>query len=124
MSRAYMTPKRRHKYGAIPTVVDGIRFDSKAEARRYQELRLLEKAGEIQHLNPHPSYDLWVVGGEKNGCAIEVTVGRYTADFSYVRQDEVVIEDVKSPATRKKSDYRLRKRMVEAIYGITITEVM
>ena len=41
---------RRHKYSARPTEVDGIRFDSKAEARRYTELRTLEKAGEISHL--------------------------------------------------------------------------
>lgn len=42
-----------HKYHAKPTTVDGIRFASKAEARRYSELRLLEKAGEIKNLEAH-----------------------------------------------------------------------
>lgn len=45
---------RRHKFGAVATVVDGHTFPSKAEARRYQELRLLEKAGQITKLRLRP----------------------------------------------------------------------
>jgi hypothetical protein len=55
-TQAVGKPKRA-KYGAEPTVVDGIRFDSKKEAARYQELKLLAKAGEIQGNYIHDSLD-------------------------------------------------------------------
>lgn len=59
----------RHKYRAVATWVDGIKFPSKAEARRYQQLRLLEKAGEIGHLEIQPVFPIEVLN-QKNGEAI------------------------------------------------------
>ena len=100
------------KYGAIPTHLDGLRFASKAEARRYQELRLLLAVGEITALECHPRYPLVVNG---------VKVGSYEADFRYVTPEgETVIEDVKGVRT---STYKLKKRLVEALYGIQVVEV-
>lgn len=113
---------KRHKYHAQPTVIDGIRFDSKAEARRYQDLRLLERAGEIRGLELQPSFDLCV----PTGLTSMSRVGRYRADFAYEAVDRAsgvwrrVIEDVKGMRTET---YRLKKRMVEAQYGVEITEV-
>ena len=52
--------RQRPKYRAVPTVIDGIRFASKAEARRYGELRLLEQAGEIRDLVRQPRFALYV----------------------------------------------------------------
>lgn len=114
------------KYKNIPCEVDGIRFDSKKEATRYGELKLLEKAGEIEGLELQPAYPI-VIHGKK--------ICTYKADFLYwvspapapgAKFGSVVratTEDVKSPITRKNPTYRLKKKLVEAIYGIEIREV-
>lgn len=117
MRRLPRNARRAHKYGAKPTVVDGIRFASQKEAKRYGELKLLEKAGEIFDLRLQPEYDLcaW-----QNGNA--PIIGKYRADFSYldIRTMRGVIEDVKGFRTEL---YRWKKKHVEAQYGITIAEV-
>jgi len=112
----------KSKYGAKPMVVDGIRFDSTKEARRYSELRLLEKAGQIRDLELQPRFPIDV--RELRDIAKWINCGYYTADFRYVETatGQVVIEDVKSGPT-KTAAYRLRKRLVEAIHGVTISEV-
>ena len=116
----------RSKYGAIRTTVDGIVFASKAEARRYAELKLLEKAGRIRDLELQPSFPLEVVS-PRNGEVIQV--GTYRADFRYreIEMHEggfgrwrIVIEDVKGMPTPV---YRLKKKLMEARYGIAITEI-
>jgi hypothetical protein len=100
------------KYGATKTEVDGYVFDSKAESRRYSELILAEKAGEISNLTLQPVFPLIV--NEKR-------VGKYIADFQYTDRDGTrVVEDVKGMATPV---YRLKKKIVEAIYGINIVEI-
>jgi len=112
----------KHKYGAKPTTVNGIRFASKAEARRYSELLLLARAGEIIDLGLQPTFSLRVPlkgGGFKE-------IGKYKGDFSYVIPgyrpilDKAVVEDVKGFKTPM---YRWKKKHVEAQYGITITEI-
>lgn len=102
-----------NKYGAKKTRVDGITFDSRREARRYQELQLLQRAGKIGDLQRQVRYEL-VVNGHK--------IGRYTADFVYWEYGEEIVEDVKSPATKKARDYVLRKKLMLAIHGISIRE--
>lgn len=106
----------KHKYGAKPTTVDGIRFASQAEARRYGELKLLEKAGEIIDLGLQPVFKLRVNG--------EV-IGRYVADFDYWtrvgnHRGTYVVEDVKGMKTPM---YRWKAKHMKAEHGITITEV-
>ncbi len=110
---------RRHKYGAKPTTIDGIRFASKAEAWRYSELLMLQKAGEIRALVLQPKFPLWAYSVSRINAR---PVGVYFADFGYVRviDSEEVIEDVKGFRTPL---YRWKKKHVEAQYGITITEV-
>lgn len=109
-------PTGRTKYRAVPTVVDGIRFASKAEATRYQDLVRFGLAGLLAELELQPRFDLHVEG---------VKVGTYVADFRYRELDAFddqwsdVIEDVKGVRTPV---YRLKKRMVEAEYGIQIRE--
>jgi hypothetical protein len=103
---------RRSKYGAVRTTIDGITFASKAEARRYRELRLLEQAGEIVLLTVQPKFPLVVDG---------VKVCDYVADFRYSTPNaEVVVEDVKGVRTPV---YRLKAKLMKALYGITIREV-
>jgi hypothetical protein len=104
---------RRHKYGARRTVVGGIAFASAREARRYGELKILERAGRITGLELQPRFRL-VVNGRH--------VGDYLADFRYVEGGRSVVEDVKSPPTRTPV-YRLKRKLMAALYGIEIREV-
>ena len=103
---------RTHKYNAKKTVVDNITFDSAKEAKRYSELKLLEKAGEIIDLKLQPKFPLMVARKK---------IGEYWADFQYkTMYGDVIIEDTKGYRT---DIYKLKKKIVEAIYGITITEI-
>lgn len=108
-----MSPVR--KYRNVPTVVDGVSFDSKAEARRYGELLLLQKAGEIAALELQPKFVLTVNG---------VKVCKYFGDFAYVAVNGArVVEDVKSAATRTNPVYRLKKKLLLACEGVEIKEI-
>jgi len=106
-----MTPYKRNKYNAKRVEADGYVFDSKLEAARYFDLIILEKVGEIQDLCIHPKYKL-----EVNG----VLIGRYTADFEYMQDGKLVVEDVKGVRTR---DFVLRKKLMLALHGIDVKEV-
>jgi IS30 family transposase len=105
------------KYGNRAVEIDGYRFASKAEAWRYQELRIMERAGAIRNLEVHPRYPLVVN---------KVVVGHYEADFTYQQGEdgalETVVEDVKSPPTRT-ALYRLKRKMMLAEYGIAVREI-
>ena len=105
----------KSKYHNRKTFVEGIQFDSQKEARRYQELRVLQGAGEIQHLEVQPSFDL-TVNGHK--------LGKYFGDFRYqvISTGAIVTEDVKSEATRT-AVYRLKKKLVKALYDVEVVEV-
>ena len=104
-----------NKYRAVRTEVAGIMFDSKREAARYMELMLMERAGEISHLELQPRFDC-VIDGKK--------ICTYRGDFKYFAGNRGVVEDVKSPYTAKNPVYRLKKKLVEALYpGVTIQEV-
>lgn len=106
----------RRKFHNVPVEIDGYRFDSTSEGNRYVELRLLERAGDIRQLEIHPRFPLVI---HEQDCGV------YIADFCYLTAaGERVIEDVKSPATRKLPVYRLKKRMVWAVYGLEIREVV
>lgn len=114
------------KYRNVKVQVDGHTFDSKKEAGRYQELKYMQQAGKIADLELQPVFPLHVMRLAYSEVPIRVTqVGVFTADFSYLnlQTGEFVIEDVKSYPTRTAEAYRLRRRVVEAIHGITITEV-
>lgn len=82
--------RRGNKFGAVAVVVDGIRFDSKAEAGRWLDLRTQERVGLITILRRQVRYPLQVNG---------VTIGHYVADFVYQRDGVEIIEDVKGHQT-------------------------
>ena len=88
----------RNKYNALPVDLDGYHFDSTAEANRYRELLLLEKAGEIVYLEIHPWYRLQK-SFRKNGKLYRAIY--YEADFMYedVATGGIVVEDVKGVET-------------------------
>lgn len=107
--------KRGNKYGAVKAeriLADGSThvFDSKAEANRYDELMLMERAGMIRYPVMQPRWSLDING---------VHICNYTADFMYWENGEQIVEDVKGVKTR---DYRIRKKLMLAVYGIAIRE--
>lgn len=105
----------RGKYGNKPTIVCGEQFDSGAEAQRYEDLLLLERAGKITQLRHHVRYPL-----EVNG----IPICEYEADFTYKDENELLhVEDVKCNATRTPA-YRIKRQLMAAVHGITIEEIM
>jgi len=104
--------RRKHKFGAVATWVDGIRFPSKAEAARFRELQILLKAEKIFSLELQPRFPLLVD---------DVKIGAYVADFQYYLPGmTLVVEDVKGMKTAL---YKWKKKHFEAQYGIQITEI-
>lgn len=113
---------RRQKYNAKKITLDGVTFASQREGARYLDLKLLLRAGEIADLELQPKFQIHTV----NASGELILCGKYTADFRYTTQVNgarvTVVEDVKSKATATTA-YRLRKKLVEAAYGINIVEV-
>lgn len=102
------------KYHAKKTEVDGIVFDSRLEAERFQQLLLLEKAGEITALVLQPEYQ--ILRGYINPDTGEKTRSRfYVGDFQYIdnRTNQIVIEDTKGMET---PEFRLKWDLVKSLY--------
>lgn len=115
--------KSGSKLGNEEKIVDGIKFHSKREARRYRDvLKVMLAAGEIEKLELQPKFPLEINGKPVKIRSKGYPSGRkssYRADFRYrvVETGEVVVEDVKGFDT----DYaRLKRAIVECIYGIEI----
>ena len=94
------------KYRSRKTEIDGIVFDSAKEARRYLDLRLLERSGEIGSLERQVKYELL----PKNGRERSV---HYVADFRYEENGKLVVEDVKGVRTR---EYILKRKLFKYRY--------
>lgn len=114
---------KRSKFGNVASVIDGLRFDSKKEARRWVELLTLQKAGTIRNLRHHVRFDLVVNG---------VKISHYTADAvyeEYVKEKDnwrEIVEDTKSESSyvnRRDRSYGIRKKLMKALYNINIREV-
>ena len=91
----------KNKYHAIPTVIDGIRFASKSEAKRYGQLKLLQMAGEIRWFTCQVPFQL--------GAGV-----RYVSDFLIVYTDgRVEVEDVKGVETAM---FKVKRRLFESAY--------
>ena len=102
-----------NKYRACKTVVDGVVFDSKIEARRNGELKLLERAGKIQRLERQVTYHLNVAGAK---------ICKMIVDHTYFEGNVLVLEEVKSKPT-KTPVYRLKKKLLLALHpGIDFRE--
>lgn len=111
--RALLASEKRRKYRNQPVEIDGIRFVSRMEGRRYEQLRDMQKAGVIRNLRLQTSYK-FVVNG--------VLVCRYRPDFEYdeVATGEHVVEDVKG---YRNHVYAIKAQLMLACHGITIREV-
>jgi Protein of unknown function (DUF1064) len=107
---------RPRKFRNIPTTVEGVNHGSRKEARRAQDLRLMAAAGLITDLvleKRHLRYPL-IVNGQR--------IGTYTADARYRENGQLVVEDTKSEATRRTPWWRRTRKLMRAMYGITILE--
>lgn len=108
----YTIQTHRNKYNAKKTEVDGHIFDSRAESLRYCNLLILQKAGEITGLILQPVFPLIVNGHE---------ICKYIADFEYKdASGNRVVEDVKGVIT---PSYRIKKKLVKALYNVDVVEV-
>jgi len=103
------------KYKNIKTVVNGITFDSKKEAGYYNVLRLKEKAKLIDSFDLQVKFNL-IVNGH--------SIGFYKADFVTFKDGKIFeVIDVKSEMTKKLPVYRLKKKLMKAIYDFDIVEI-
>ena len=112
---------RSTKYGNRKTTVDGIEFDSRKEAARWLELRLLQRTGEISGLQRQVVFEL--VPKSRDPFGHYVPPVTYKADFTYFEKGKLVVEDVKSDATRKLPEYRIKKKLMWFFRKLWIKEV-
>ena len=125
---------KKSKYHSIATCIDGISFDSRKEARRYQELKLLEKAGQISNLEMQVPFELVSAqyeaceevytkgahkGERKRGACIEKAV-TYKADFMYIEDGKIVVEDTKGVKTK---DYIIKRKLMLWVHKIRVKEI-
>jgi hypothetical protein len=114
-------PARVNKLRNQQCVVEGIEFDSKKEGAHYLLLKMRERLQEITGLELQPVFPIYIDTPDRG----RIYVGEYTADFRYWEhvgdKDALRVVDVKSPASKTEA-YQLRKKLVEAIYNLTILE--
>lgn len=117
-------PKKQSKYKNHKVVIDGFKFDSKKEGKRYIDLKLLQRAGQIKDLRMQVSFEL-MAGVKFENEKRKKPALRYVADFVYtdVKTGLQVVEDVKSAMTRKLPAYRQKKHLMMSVQGIEIQEV-
>ncbi len=107
----------KSKYGNKKITAFGLKFDSRGEYQRYTFLKDAENRGLISNLKCQVPFKIDVNG---------MHICKYIADFTYLKKDslELIIEDFKSEFTRKNPIYRLKKKLMEASFGIIIREAL
>lgn len=122
---------KTNKYSNRKVVVDGVTFDSKREANRYQELLFLERVGEIKNLKTQVKYTLIPSQFEKvwnprknafeRGKCLERECS-YVADFVYIdlKTGDIVVEDTKGFKTK---DYIIKRKLMLYTHDIKIREI-
>lgn len=106
------------KYGSQKITVDGIEFDSRKEAHRYSELRLMERGGLIQDLQRQVKFEL-IPSQRYDGKVVERPCN-YVADFVYQENGQTIVEDTKGFRTK---DYIIKRKLMLYLCGIRIREV-
>lgn len=105
-------PVNRNKYGNVPVVIDGIVFQSTKEGDYYKSLKILQRAGKILKFERQVAYKIKVKG--KLIC-------KYIADFVvWWPGGRVEVIDVKGEATAKIALFQVKKKLMEAAYGIVV----
>jgi hypothetical protein len=114
--------ERRQKFGNQKVEIDGYTFDSKKEGQHYLLLKMRQRMKEIDRLELQPVFPIYIETPDRG----RIVCGDFTADFRYWElfkdgTERLRVDDVKSTVTKTEA-YQLRKKLVEAIYSITITE--
>ena len=104
----------KNKYGAQKVEIHGIKFDSKAESRRYLVLKDMQERGEIQDLSVHPKYELQSPFVTRWGKKIRAIT--YTLDFLYTKGNLVVVEDVKGGKATQTAAFRIKAKLLQKQY--------
>ena len=123
--------KRKNKYNAKKVIIDGIGFDSEKEGMRYIVLKKAQEEGIISDLELQPQYIILpAIKGTRVKHFIrkpdkieEYTIQqpiRYTADFRYVKNKEVVVEDIKGSKYTVSRDLPLRLKLMRYFNGIDV----
>lgn len=107
------------KYHAKKTVYDGIRFDSRKEASRYAELKLMEQNGDIQNLELQKRYELIPSQIDPVTKKVIERACYYVADFVYTENGVTVVEDTKGVRT---DVYKIKRKLMYERYNIRIRE--
>lgn len=116
------TASKRNKFNAHKIEKDGMKFDSQKEYNRYIELTAMQQRGEIQDLKCQVKFELAPkvkIAGEKRAKPAL----RYFADFTYLSNGVLIVEDVKSVVTRKLVSFRNKKHLMKSVHDIDIKEV-
>ena len=108
------------KYGNLRTTVDGITFDSRKEAKRWAELKLLERAHVITDLQRQVTFVLIPKQVREGRCVERACT--YKADFVYKANGKTVVEDIKSPVTIT-PQYKIKRKLMLYVHNIEIKEV-
>ncbi len=107
---------KRSKYNAQPQVVDGVKFDSGREAKRWQELKLLERAGRISKLERQVTYILApsvkILGEKRARPALRLKI-----DFRYVEDGQTIADDAKGYSD---TAFRIRQHLMKSVHGIDV----
>jgi Protein of unknown function (DUF1064) len=111
-----VTFPRRPKYKNKPTEIDGRKFSSQKEAKRYKELRFLELVGEISALECQVVFEL---AARVHLYGRWRPVLRYIADFVYQKDGVQIVEDTKGFRTE---GYRIKRHLMRSRYGIELLE--
>lgn len=116
MSSRLIQQGQPSKYRNRKTILDGEKFDSMAEAKRYHQLQILQRTGEISDLTRQVSFELapacMVQGVRKRALA-------YRADFTYNEKGKLIVEDVKGKLTE---GYIIKRHLMKTVFGIEIRE--
>lgn len=109
----------KSKYGNRKVKRDGMIFDSIKEYNRFRELKILERAGKIIHLKRQVPFSVIPPQRDEEGKVIERVV-KYIADFTYLENGELVVEDTKGFKT---PEYIIKRKLMLKEYGVRIREV-
>lgn len=120
--KSLATEAKPNKLHNVPTVLDGIKFASKAESVRYRELQAMERAGLITDLRLQPVYKLFDKFTDKFGRKHRAAV--YVGDFAYIENGQETCEDVKGGTATMVAVWRLKWKLAIRAYPNVKFEVV
>lgn len=132
-NRVFTAPKKDNKYKNEKVEFDGIKFDSKRERDRYMVLKDAERRGLISELKCQPTFELMpaIYHDEVKHLKTKDKIIKrcdqlaitYKGDFQYMKDGQLVIEDVKGSAFMVTEVFKIKEKMMFAIHGIKIKRV-